>query len=80
MNSLRNELVPEEFTKRPFGSEINDEELESSKSTPWEKGQCRQSAFIYPDKERHEDLPRQTPGAHSIHDEPDDVHPEQEEQ
>lgn len=76
----QNNLIPEEFPEGPFGSSIDDEELVSGKSTPWIEGQRRQSAFVYPDKELHEDLPRQTPGAHPIHDEPDDVHPEQEEQ
>ncbi len=78
VKDVRNNLVPEEFPEGPFGSSISDEESVSSKSTPWEKGQRRQSAFVYPDKEQHEDLPRQTPGAHPIHDEPGDVRPEEE--
>ncbi|MFB4169315.1 hypothetical protein [Virgibacillus sp. JSM 102003] len=79
VNNQKN-LIPEEFPEGPFGSAINDEEPVFSKSTPWEKGQRRQSAFVYPDKEQHEDLPRQTPGAHPIHDEPGDVRPEEEKQ
>ncbi|MFD1039461.1 hypothetical protein ACFQ3N_13815 [Virgibacillus byunsanensis] len=80
VKNVRNYLVPEEFPDGPLGSPINEDELASSKSTPWEEGQRRQSAFNYPYKEMHEDLPRQTPGSHPIHDEPDDVHPLQEEQ
>lgn len=76
----QNNLIPEEFPEGPFGSAINDDEPVSSKSTPWEDGQRRESAFVYPDKEQHEDLPRQAPGAHPIHDESGDVSPEQEKQ
>ncbi|MGM8365198.1 hypothetical protein ACLIBG_06915 [Virgibacillus sp. W0181] len=62
-------LIPEEFPEGSFGSPINADEAVFSKSTPWQKGQRRQSAFVYPDKDRHDDLPRQTPGSHPIHDE-----------
>lgn len=62
-------LIPEEFPEGSFGSPINAEKAVFSKSTPWQKGQRRQSAFVYPDKDRHDDLPRQAPGAHPIHDE-----------
>ncbi|WP_164668229.1 hypothetical protein [Virgibacillus doumboii] len=77
VRSVQNNLIPEEFPEGPFGSTISDEELAYSKSTPWEEGQHRQSGFVYENKELHEDLPRQAPGAHPIHDEPG---PEQEEQ
>ncbi|GAB4072788.1 hypothetical protein GCM10028778_05010 [Barrientosiimonas marina] len=66
------ELIPEEFPEGPFGSEFNDHVSKGSKSTPWKEGQKRKSAFIYPDKEQHDDLPRQAPGSHPLHDEPDD--------
>ncbi|PAV28736.1 hypothetical protein CIL05_15770 [Virgibacillus profundi] len=75
VRNQRNELIPEEFPEGAFGSSINKEEPVYGKSTPWEKGQRRQSAFIYPYKELHEDLPRQTPGAHPLHDEDGDVPP-----
>ncbi|MEC5424952.1 hypothetical protein QGM71_15805 [Virgibacillus sp. C22-A2] len=78
VTNQRNLLIPEEFPEGAFGSSINKEEPVYSKSTPWGKGQFRESAFVYPYKELHEDLPRQTPGAHPIHDEPGDVHPQQE--
>ncbi|SHG42185.1 hypothetical protein [Ornithinibacillus halophilus] len=74
----RNNLIPEEFPEGSFGSAINKDEPVYSKSTPWKDGQRRESAFVYPYKQLHEDLPRQVPGAHPIHDEPDDVNPEQE--
>ncbi|WP_404453928.1 hypothetical protein LG329_04575 [Virgibacillus necropolis] len=74
----RNELIPEEFPEGPIGSPINDDEPIESKSTPWEEGQRRQSAFVFPDKEQHDDLPRQAPGSHPIHDEDGEVLPEEE--
>ncbi|MFC4558661.1 hypothetical protein ACFO3D_10615 [Virgibacillus kekensis] len=77
VRSRNNNLIPEEFPEGPVGSSINADEPVESKSTPWEEGQRRESAFVYPYKELHEDLPRQTPGAHPIHDEPDDVNPVQ---
>ncbi|RYG74491.1 hypothetical protein EU245_02505 [Lentibacillus lipolyticus] len=77
VQNQRNNLIPEEFPEGPFGSEINDDEIEGSKSTPWQEGQSRESAFVYPDKDQHDDLPRQTPGAHPLHDEPGEPHPEE---
>lgn len=65
------DLIPEEFPEGPTGSPVAEETV-SSKSTPWEEGQRRRSAYIYPYKEIHDDLPRQTPGAHPLHDEEGD--------
>ncbi|MFD2045154.1 hypothetical protein ACFSTA_15830 [Ornithinibacillus salinisoli] len=79
VNNQRNNLIPEEFPEGAFGSAINKKEPVSGKSTPWGDEQQRTSAFVFPYKELHEDLPRQAAGSHVIHDEPDDVHPEQEE-
>jgi len=72
VKNMHDELIPEEFPEGSFGSPINIDQPVSGKSTPWEKGQRRQSAYIYPYKEIHDDLPRQAPGAHPLHDEPDD--------
>jgi len=80
VTNVRNDLIPEEHPEGAYGSPIRADDPVYGKSTPWKKGQRRQSAFVYPYKELHEDLPRQAPGAHPIHDEPDDVNPEQEEQ
>jgi hypothetical protein len=79
VRNRKNLLIPEEFPEGSFGSDIGQDEPVFSKSTPWEDGQRRLSAFVYPYKELHEDLPRQISGAHPIHDHPDDVTPEQEE-
>ncbi|RKQ29604.1 hypothetical protein [Oceanobacillus halophilus] len=69
VDKTQNELIPEEFPEGAFGSAFNKDKPVTSKTTPWEEGQKRTSAFVYPDEEQHEDLPRQTPGAHPIHDE-----------
>lgn len=69
VENLHDTLIPEEFPEGAFGSPIRKHAKVESKSTEWEKGQQRSSAFTYPDKERHDDLPRQTPGAHPLHDE-----------
>ncbi|WP_430784465.1 hypothetical protein VBD025_08535 [Virgibacillus flavescens] len=74
----RNELIPEEFPEGPVGSPFNEHEPVQGKSTPWEEGQRRQSAFVYPDKEQHSDLPRHVEPFHPIHDEEGEVLPEEE--
>ncbi|WP_100013238.1 hypothetical protein [Lentibacillus sediminis] len=68
VRSLNEELVPEEFPEGPLGSTIDKEKPTEGKSGPWLEGQHRGSAFVYPDKEQHDDLPRKTPGAHPLHD------------
>lgn len=65
----RHLLIPEEFPDGPLGSTIRSDQPVEGKSTPWQEGQYRDSAFVFPDKELHDDTPRQAPGAHPIHDE-----------
>ncbi|MFC2947161.1 hypothetical protein [Virgibacillus sediminis] len=77
VDRVRNELIPEEFPEGPFGSAINEEQAVQGKSSPWKEGQQRQSAFTYPSEDLHDDLPRQTPGAHPLHDEEGNI-PEKE--
>lgn len=73
VEDLKNNLIPEEFPEGSFGSSIDQEKpIDSSKSTPWRKGQRRRSAFTYSAKDLHEDLPRKTPGAHPTHDKQND--------
>lgn len=69
VESMNNELIPEEFPEGSFGSPIRSKNPVVGKSTPWKKGQKRKSAFIYPNQDLHAGLPRQTPGAHPLHDE-----------
>ncbi|MCQ6278970.1 cytosolic protein [Bacillus sp. EB600] len=67
----RNYLTAEEFPEGPFGSPIRKNEPVQNKSTPWEEGQRHYSAFNYEFKSLHQDIPRQMPGAHLPHDDPD---------
>lgn len=69
VESMHDMLIPEEFPEGSYGSTIHKDTKVQSKSTEWEKGQQRTSAFVYPDRERHDDLPRRTPGSHPLHDE-----------
>lgn len=69
VEKMQEDLIPEEFPEGAFGSQIGKEDPVFSKSTPWKKGQRRLSSYVYPDKDRHDDLPRRTPGAHPLHDE-----------
>lgn len=66
VEQMKNRLIPEEFPEGTYGSSINIDEPVKGKSTPWEEGQYRDSAFVYPDRERHEDLPRKALGSHPL--------------
>lgn len=69
VTKMNNELIPEEYPEGAFGSPIGADDPVFSKSTPWVEGQRRKSAYIFPDKDQHADLPRKTPGAHFPHSE-----------
>lgn len=64
-------LAAEEFPEGPYGSPIRAEEPVENKSTPWQEGQQYYSSFTYENRNLHQDLPRQYPGAHPTHDEKD---------
>ena len=66
---MRDQLIPEEFPEGSYGSTNNKQVAPKSKSTPWTPGQYRESAFVFPHKSQHDNLPRQADGAHPIHDE-----------
>lgn len=72
VTNMKNELIPEEFPEGSFGSPINADRPVESKSSPWEEGQQRKSAFVYPYQDLHDNLPRQAPGAHPTHNEQKD--------
>jgi hypothetical protein len=67
----RNFLVPETLPEGPYGSPIGKKTPVENKSTPWKEGQRYYSAFNYENKSLHEDIPRQMPGAHPPHADPD---------
>jgi hypothetical protein len=64
----RNFLTAEEFAEGPYGSPIRRDEPVENKSTPWQEGQQYYSAFTYEYRNLHQNLPRQYPGAHPVHD------------
>ena len=68
-DNLKDALIPEEFPEGPLGSAIRKNEPVVGKSTEWEEGQQRTSAFTYADKDQHDDIPRREPGSHPLHDE-----------
>ncbi|BAC14320.1 hypothetical conserved protein [Oceanobacillus iheyensis HTE831] len=62
-------LIPEEFPEGAYGSDINQNEPVQGKSEPWQEGQYRDSAFVYPDREHHEKTERRVPGSHPLEEE-----------
>lgn len=68
----QNYLTAEEFPDGPYGSAFRKDEPVELKSTPWKDGQRRYSAFNYEYKSMHQDIPRQMPGAHIPHDDPNE--------
>lgn len=64
-------LMAEEFPEGAYGAPRGADEPVENKSTPWEEGQRFYSAFNYENKTLHQDIPRQWPGAHPPHDDPD---------
>ncbi len=68
VESLRNEILPEEFPEGPYGAPTN--ELRLGKATGWEEGQHSTSAFTYENREFHQGLYRGEPGSHPPHDDP----------
>ncbi|MDE5415322.1 cytosolic protein [Alkalihalobacterium chitinilyticum] len=68
VETQRNFIFPETLPEGPYGSPVN---RPLGKSTPWREGQRSYSAFNYEFKSLHQNLPRQFPGAHPTHDDPD---------
>ncbi len=68
VESQRNEIIPEEFPEGPYGAPTNEERL--GKATGWEKDQHVISNFTYENRNFHQDLPREYPGSHPTHDDP----------
>lgn len=62
-----NYVIPEDTPEGPYGSPVN---KKLGKTTPWREGQRSYSAFNYEFKSLHQGLPRQDPGAHPPHDDP----------
>lgn len=65
VESLRNDLVPEEFPEGPYGAP-DDSPLESSLRRPEQRPM---SAFAYENRHLHAGLERDYPQDHALHDE-----------
>ncbi|MFC7063330.1 hypothetical protein [Halobacillus seohaensis] len=63
-----NFLTSEEFPEGPFGAAKGKSVPVENKDTPWKDGQQYYSAFAYENRNLHQNLPRQYPGAHPTHD------------
>ncbi|MEK3887765.1 cytosolic protein [Bacillus sp. FSL K6-3431] len=68
----RNYIIPEEFPEGGYGATKGENTPVENKSTPWEEGQRSYSAYNYEFKSMHENKPRNFPGAHPTHDNPDE--------
>lgn len=71
VESQRNDTIAEEFPEGPYGMALESESL--GKSTPWRSDQRPTNQYAYENRELHEGLPRQYPGAHQTHDESADA-------
>ncbi|UOQ92923.1 hypothetical protein MUO14_21375 [Halobacillus shinanisalinarum] len=69
VETQRNFLTVEEFVEGPYGSPGGETEPVENKETPWEDGQQFYTNFTYENRNLHQDMPRQVPGAHPTHDE-----------
>ncbi|MTH53870.1 cytosolic protein [Bacillus mangrovi] len=71
VEKMRNYVTPEITPEGPYGAPRGKDSPVENKSTPWHEGQRYYSAFNYENKNLHQELPRQHPGAHPPHDDPD---------
>ncbi|WP_416148344.1 hypothetical protein ACM26V_19285 [Salipaludibacillus sp. HK11] len=67
----RNFLTHEEFPDGTYGSPRRTKEPVENKSSPWSAAQQYYSNFTYENRNLHQNLPRQHPGAHQTHDDKD---------
>ncbi|WP_101845718.1 hypothetical protein [Halobacillus sp. Marseille-P3879] len=72
VETQKNFLTAEEFPEGSFGHPKGKEDPVENKDTPWEDGQQYYSNFAYENRNLHQDLPRQYPGAHPTHDDKDE--------
>ncbi|CAH1211913.1 hypothetical protein PAECIP111891_03778 [Paenibacillus allorhizoplanae] len=61
VESQRNDMIPEEFPEGPYGTSMLSESL--GKSTPWREDQRPTNRFAYENRELHEGISRDYPGA-----------------
>jgi hypothetical protein len=75
VESLRNDLVPEEFPEGSYGSTPM---IAWGKSSPWRDDQRAPDAFGYENRELHEGMERAYPGDRELGDEASPAKPETE--
>lgn len=71
VEDMRNMVLPEIFPEGPYGAPRRKDEPVENKSSEWKEGQRYYSAYNYEFKSLHQNLPRQYPGAHPAHDDPE---------
>ena len=71
VESMRNFILPEITPEGPYGAPRGKNTTVENKSSEWKEGQRYYSAFNYEFKSLHQNLPRQYPGAHPTHDDPE---------
>lgn len=64
-------LTAEEFPEGSYGTSSGGDPPVSNKDTPWKDGQQFYSNFAYEYRTFHQDRPREFPGAHPTHDNPE---------
>ncbi|UOR13080.1 hypothetical protein [Halobacillus amylolyticus] len=69
VETQHNFLTAEEFAEGPYGSPVGETEPVENKETPWDEDQQYYSNSAYENRNLHQDMPRQVPGAHPTHDE-----------
>lgn len=70
VESIRNDIIPEEFPEGPYGAATNEDAL--GKETPYTAHQHAAPQYTYEDREFHAGLNRQDPSAHPTHSEASD--------
>lgn len=68
VQSQRNQLFFEEFPEGPYGASTNEDVL--GKESPWRSSQHAAPQYTYEMRDFHEGIPRQAPGSHPTHDDP----------
>ncbi|HEU5139430.1 MAG TPA: cytosolic protein [Bacillales bacterium] len=70
VEAQRSFLTSEEFPEGSYGEIFHERETVTNKETPWVEGQRDYTPFNYEFKNLHQDIPRQYPGSHPPHDDP----------
>lgn len=72
VETQKNYIIPEDLPEGGYGAPRGKNTPVENKSTSWKEGQRPYSAFNYEFKSMHENKPRNFPGAHPTHDNPNE--------